>query len=110
MSQSPLARNSFSKMVFLLLLSVMVIPVLAAASGVHPLFNVDSNPQSPFPRDRLTAADALQRAALHVNLPYPNFATHPWDCADGSLLSQFDGVNLEPRNSLQCSGADVPSK
>lgn len=109
MSQRPLARTPFSKTLFLFLLSVMVMPVLAAASGVHPLFNVDSNTQSPFPSDRLTAADALQRTGLRVNLPSPNCATHPSDCADVALLNQLDGFNLQPRISIPFDGAIDPS-
>src|ERR1700682_4891744 len=68
-------------------------PTLAAASGVHPLFNLQSTTQSPFPSDRFTQRDSRQKTKLRVNLPLPDCTTRPSDCLDVRLLNQLDGFN-----------------
>ena len=73
----------------LLLITLIFAPVLAAASGVHPLFNVNSTAQSPFPSDRFTVVDLNQNTFPRVNLPSPNCATNPSDCLDVALLNQL---------------------
>ncbi|HEX4605815.1 MAG TPA: hypothetical protein VH724_17570 [Candidatus Angelobacter sp.] len=89
---------------FLLAVAVLLTPALAAAA-THPLFNLQSNTQSPFPSDRFTALDSQQITGLRVNLPSPNCATNPSDCADIALLNQLDGFNLQPRLSVPFDGA-----
>ena len=92
-----------------LVAAVLLTPALAAAA-THPLFNLQSNTQSPFPSDRFTAFDSHQLTGLRVNMPLPNCATRPSDCADLALVNQLDGFNLQPRLSIPFDGAiDVSS-
>jgi hypothetical protein len=97
-------KYSFVRRSLILLVAAMLLPALAAAA-THPLFNLQSNTQSPFPSDRFTAFDAQQLTGLRVDLALPNCATHPSDCADISLLNQLDGFNLQPRLSIPFDGA-----
>jgi len=90
--------------VVLLVAAVLLTPALAAAA-THPLFNLQSTTQSPFPSDRFTAFDSQQLTGLRVNMPLPNCATRPSDCADLTLLNQLDGFNLQPRLSIAFDGA-----
>lgn len=110
MRQSILARNYLTKRFWLLALTVLLAaPTLAAASGVHPLFNVQSTTGSPFPSNRFTVRDSRQRTGLRVNLPSPNCATRPSDCNDVTLLNQLDGFSTQPRLSIPFDGAIDPS-
>ena len=94
--------------IILLLAAVLLVPALATAA-THPLFNLQSNTQSPFPSDRFTGFDPHQITGLRVNMALPNCATRPSDCADLTLLNQLDGFNLQPRLSIPFDGAiDVP--
>jgi hypothetical protein len=99
-----------SQVWFLLSLAVILLaPTAAKASGVHPQFNLQSTAQSPFPSDRFTVFDSSQRTNLRVNLPSPNCAARPSDCADVALLNQLDGFNTQPRISIPFDGAIDPS-
>ena len=89
---------------FLLVAFVLLTPTLALAA-THPLFNLQSTTQSPFPSDRFTVFDSQQLTGLRVSVPLPNCATHPSDCADLTLLNQLDGFNLQPRLSIPFDGA-----
>src|SRR5215471_15714230 len=102
-------KYSFSCLTTILLAAVLLIPTLAIAA-THPLFNLQSPSTSPFPSDRFTVFDHQQITGLRVNLPLPNCATNPSDCADLTLLNQLDGFNLQPRLSIPFDGAiDVNS-
>jgi hypothetical protein len=90
--------------VIFLVAAVLLTPALAVAA-THPLFNLQSTTQSPFPSDRFTAFDGQQLTGLRVNMPLPNCATRPSDCADLTLLNQLDGFNLQPRLSIAFDGA-----
>ncbi len=92
---------------FLLVAAMLLAPALASAA-THPLFNLQSTTQSPFPSDRFTVSDRHQVTGLRVNLPLPNCATNPSDCADLTLLNQLDGFNLQPRLSIPFDGAILP--
>lgn len=83
-------------------------PALSAAAAVHPLFNLQSVTQSPFPSDRFTVRDTRQNTKQRVNLPLPNCTTYPSDCADVALLNQLDGFNTQPRISIPFDGAIDP--
>jgi len=89
---------------FLLVAFVLLTPTLALAA-THPLFNLQSTTQSPFPSDRFTVFDSQQLTGLRVSVPLPNCATNPSDCADLTLLNQLDGFNLQPRLSIPFDGA-----
>jgi hypothetical protein len=88
-----------------LLLAFILLPVLAAAHGVHPLYNLQSPTQSPFPSDSFTVFDFTQNTLLRVNLPLPDCATRLSDCVDTLLLNQLDGFNPQPRLSIPFDGA-----
>lgn len=95
--------------IILLVAALVLMPAMASAA-THPVFNLQSTTQSPFPSDRFTVLDFQQRTGLRVNLPLPNCATNPSDCADLTLLNQLDGFNLQPRISIPFDGAiDVNS-
>jgi hypothetical protein len=100
-------KYSFVRCVIILLAVLVFIPALASAA-THPLFNLQSNTQSPFPSDRFTAFDHQQLTGLRVKLPLPNCATNPSDCADLTLVNQLDGFNLQPRLSIPFDGAIDP--
>lgn len=98
-----------SNRLLLLFTLMLAVPVLASAADVHPLFNLQSTTQSPFPSNRFTVFDFTQNTNLRVNLPSPNCATHPSDCLDVALLNQLDGFNTQPRISIPFDGAIDPS-
>lgn len=90
--------------VIFLVAAALLTPALALAE-THPLFNLQSTTQSPFPSDRFTVFDAQQLTGLRVNVPPPNCATNPSDCADLTLVNQLDGFNPQPRISIPFDGA-----
>ncbi len=101
--------SSAGRTIILLAAVIVLMPALAAAA-THPLFNLQSTSQSPFPSDRFTVLDFQQNTGLRVNMPLPNCATNPSDCADLTLLNQLDGFNLQPRLSIPFDSAiDVTS-
>jgi virulence factor lipase-like protein len=102
-------QNSFVRRIFVLLLAAALLTPALALAQTHPLFNLSSSSQSPFPSDRFTAFDTQQLTGLRVNMALPNCATRPSDCADLTLLNQLDGFNLQPRLSIPFDGAIDPS-
>jgi hypothetical protein len=102
-------QNSFVRRIFVLLLAAALLTPALALAQTHPLFNLSSSSQSPFPSDRFTAFDTQQLTGLRVNMPLPNCATRPSDCADLTLLNQLDGFNLQPRLSIPFDGAIDPA-
>jgi hypothetical protein len=102
-------QNSFVRRIFVLLVAAALLTPALALAQTHPLFNLSSSSQSPFPSDRFTAFDTQQLTGLRVNMALPNCATRPSDCADQTLLNQLDGFNLQPRLSIPFDGAIDPS-
>ncbi|HZD96371.1 MAG TPA: hypothetical protein VE133_19060, partial [Candidatus Sulfotelmatobacter sp.] len=98
-------KYSFVSRTIILLIAAMVFMPVLAEAATHPLFNLQSNTQSPFPSDRFTVFDSQQLTGLRVNMPLPNCATRPSDCADLALVNQLDGFNLQPRLSIPFDGA-----
>jgi hypothetical protein len=94
---------------FCLMSLCLLAPTLTVASGVHPLFDVQSTTGSPFPTDRFTLTDSAQNTNRRVNLPMPNCATRPSDCLDVALLNQLDGFNTQPRISIPFDGTIDPA-
>lgn len=100
----------FPRIAVLVSLSViLLVPATALAGDVHPLFNVSSTTQSPFPSDFFTVLDRHQNTHLRVSLPFPNCTTNPSDCLDIALLNQLDGFNTQPRLSIPFDGAIDPN-
>src|SRR5882724_8396281 len=56
-----------------------------------------------FPSNLYTVPDASQKTGLRVDLPQPNCATNPSDCADVAVLDTLDGFNIQPRVSVPFS-------
>src|SRR5215207_6624935 len=79
---------------------ILLTPALATASGVHPVFDVQSITRSPFPSDRFTLPDSQQNTGLRVNLPTPDCSTNPSDCLSVALLNELDGFSTQPRLSI----------
>jgi hypothetical protein len=61
-------------------------------------------PGQPFPTNMLTASDPAQATGLRVDLPMPDCAARPSDCADTAVLDTLDGFNVQPRLSVPFSG------
>jgi hypothetical protein len=58
----------------------------------------------PFPSNLFTTADRTQVTGLRVDLPKPDCAMRPSDCADIEVLNTLDGFNIQPRISIPFSG------
>src|SRR5215831_16368495 len=103
-------RIKYPRAFFLISLSAMLLmPALALAGDVHPLFTVSSTTQSPFPSDFFTVLDNHENTHLRINLPFPDCVTHPSDCLDVALLNQLDGFNGQTRISIPFDGAIDPA-
>jgi hypothetical protein len=98
-------KYSFVRRILVVLVAIALLTPALALAQTHPLFNLQSTSQSPFPSDRFTAFDSQQLTGLHVNVPLPNCATNPSDCADLTLVNQLDGFNLQPRLSIPFDSA-----
>jgi len=59
----------------------------------------------PFPTNLETVSDATQVTGLRVNLPMPDCAAFPSDCADDAVLDTLDGFNIQPRISIPFDAA-----
>jgi Big-like domain-containing protein len=79
---------------------------LLAAALVLPgrAFAAAPTAGQPFPSNLYTVPDASQLTGLRVDLPKPDCATHPSDCADVDVLNTLDGFNIQPRISIPFSG------
>src|SRR6478672_4908671 len=98
-------KYSFIRRAIILLVAATLLTPALALAETHPLFNLQSTSQSPFPSDRFTVFDSQQLTGLRVNVPLPNCATNPSDCADLTLVNQLDGFNPQPRISVPFDGA-----
>jgi hypothetical protein len=80
---------------FALVVFVLAFPASALAS---------TSAGQPFPSDLYTVSDSTQITGLRIDLPKPDCATHPSDCADIAVLDTLDGFNIQPRISIPFSG------
>ncbi len=92
------------RVLFVVLLFALALPSLAQA-GVQPSYDLSSPEGSPFPSDRWTTVDWSQQTGLRVDLPKPDCAVRPSDCADIDVLNTLDGFNVQPRLSIPFTGA-----
>jgi hypothetical protein len=87
---------------------VALAPVTAAPAPapahVEPRFEIGAGGASPFPADRLTEPDRLQRTGLRLALPRPRCAGERSACDDVRLLQELDGFDLEPRLAVRFTG------
>jgi hypothetical protein len=64
----------------------------------------------PFPTNLDTVSDATQVTGLRVDVPKPDCASFPSDCADVAVLDTLDGFNIQPRITIPFSaGIDTSS-
>ena len=84
-------------------------PLLAAAAGVSVRFDFASPATSPFPSDRFSQVDWTQITYKRVNLPKPDCALRPSDCADVDVINTLDGFNTQPRVSIPFTGDIDPA-
>jgi hypothetical protein len=78
--------------------------VLAAALAFPGIAIAGVKAGQPFPTNLDAAPDAAQATGLRVDLPLPDCAVRPSDCADVRILNQLDGFNIQPRISIPFSG------
>jgi hypothetical protein len=91
------------------LAAVVLLPALAFAASVQPLFDLSSPSSGPFPSDRFTVLDLHNNTLLRVNLPKPDCAVQVSDCQDLDVINTLDGFNLQPRLSIPFSGPIDPA-
>jgi Bacterial Ig-like domain len=87
---------------FVLALAILLLLSTAASAATVQVLG------TPFPSDIHTLPDPSQLTGVRVNLPSPDCATHPSDCADVSVLNTLDGFNLQPRISIAFTDAIDP--
>ena len=102
---------SLRRALLLALLTFFALPSLAYASGggVRPLLDPSSLQTAPFPSNHWTTVDKSQNTWLRVDLPKPDCAVRPSDCADIDVLNTLDGFNLQPRISIPFTGPIDPT-
>ncbi len=90
-------------------IAALLAPFVAAANGVQVLFDAHDVAASPFPSNRYTVFDGTQRTLRRVNLPKPDCAVRPSDCADIDVLNTLDGFSTQPRITVPFSGDIDPA-
>ncbi|MBX3611923.1 MAG: Ig-like domain-containing protein [Hydrogenophaga sp.] len=73
-------------------------PALALADGVGV------NNDNIFPSNRYTVPDFGNATLRRVNLPKPDCATRPSDCADIDVINTLDGFSTQPRITVPFDG------
>ena len=99
---------SLRRALLLALLMFVALPSLAQAA-VQPRFDLSSPEGGPFPSNRWTTLDWSQNTGLRVQLPKPDCAVRPSDCADIDVLNTLDGFNMQPRISIPFTGPIDPA-
>ncbi|KIF83150.1 Ig-like domain-containing protein [Noviherbaspirillum autotrophicum] len=101
-------RSSGRRLAAALVLSCL--PLAALADGVSVKFDLSDPAAGPFPSNRFTVADWSQNTYRRVNLPKPNCAVRPSDCADIDVINTLDGFSTQPRITIPFTGdIDVSS-
>src|SRR3989454_598777 len=86
------------------LVALVLVPSLALAAGVEARFDLLSPGGGPFPSDRFAVEDDSHLTGVRVNLPKPDCATRPSDCADVDVINTLDGFNVQPRLAIPFTG------
>jgi hypothetical protein len=81
-----------------------LLPLVALADGVSVKFDLSDPAGSPFPSNRFTVLDWTQNTYRRVNLPKPNCAVRPSDCADIDVINTLDGFSTQPRITVPFTG------
>lgn len=86
------------------------VPLAVLADGVSVGSELSDPAGSPFPSNRFTVVDWSQKTYKRVNLPKPDCAAKPSDCADIDVINTLDGFSTQPRITVPFTGAiDVSS-
>ncbi len=85
-------------------LAFLLVPLAATAAGVSVKFDLSDPAGSPFPSNRFTVVDWAQNTFRRVNLPKPNCAVRPSDCADIDVINTLDGFSTQPRITVPFTG------
>jgi len=102
--------GEYKILVLLLAALALLWPSPALAESVHARFDLSTPQAGPFPSDRFTVPDPMHYTGLRVELPKPDCAARPSDCADLDVINTLDGFNLQPRLSIPFDGPiDVAS-
>src|SRR5438874_13264060 len=86
------------------LATLVLVPSLALAAGAQARFDLSSPAGGPFPSDRFAVEDDSHLTGVRVNLPKPDCAARPSDCADVDVINTLDGFNVQPRLAIPFSG------
>jgi hypothetical protein len=76
----------------------------ATSAGVSVKFDLSDPAGSPFPSDRFTVRDWSNSTFRRVNLPKPDCAARPSDCADIDVINTLDGFSTQPRITVPFTG------
>ncbi len=90
-------------------LALSTLSIAASAAGVHVRFDPSDPAASPFPSNRFTLFDGTQNTLRRVNLPKPDCALRPSDCADINVLNTLDGFSTQPRITVPFDGDIDPA-
>jgi len=93
--------RSLSHAALLALALALIFPADALAATAGALAPTKAG--QPFPTNLYTVRDETQITGLRVDLPKPDCAIHPSDCADIDVLDALDGFNIQPRISIPFS-------
>ena len=96
--------GEYKILVLLLAALALLWPSPALAESVHARFDLSTPQAGPFPSDRFTVPDPMHYTGLRVELPKPDCAARPSDCADLDVINTLDGFNLQPRLSIPFDG------
>lgn len=81
----------------------------ASAHGVSVRYDLSDPSGSPFPSDRFTLRDWSNNTFRRVNLPKPDCAVRPSDCADIDVINTLDGFSTQPRFTVPFTGDIDPA-
>jgi hypothetical protein len=100
-ANSPRGRLRAPALWLALCLSLGPLAALAQASGVSVRHDAAA---APFPSNRYTVPDFGNATLRRVNLPKPDCAQRPSDCADIEVINTLDGFSTQPRITLPFTG------
>jgi hypothetical protein len=89
--------------------AALFVPLVALADGVSVRDDSADPATSPFPSDRFTVRDWSNHTFRRVNLPKPDCAVRPSDCADIDVINTLDGFSTQPRFTVPFTGAIDPA-
>ena len=98
-------RSQLRRQLLPALIALVLVPSLALGAGTQARFDLSSPAGGPFPTDRFAVEDASHLTGVRVNLPKPDCATRPSDCADIDVINTLDGFNPQPRLAIPFAGA-----